>query len=217
MNSIVDVDISDALEREFKVKAGDTLYVPRGVYHDARSENGTSMQISLGIFPYYWCDVLHALVDKLADKHSRLRMAVAPTKHLDRVGLQSNFRDLMDLVAENADIVDVVEHLQAVSASKRVKDGKGRLQDLESLHELAPYSLLKLREIDVEVVENEETLVIAFYDKRLSLPAFTGPQVDVIFSGDLFSAETLPSSLNLAGRMVLIRKLITEGLVTFVR
>lgn len=211
-----DVDISDEVEREFKVKAGDTLYVPRGVYHDARSDNETSMQISLGIFPYYWCDVLHAVIDDVADKHARLRMAVGPTKELDPATLEADFREVLSLLAEKADISGVVAALQAVAASKRVKDGTNRLQDMETLAGLAADSLLKARDIDVEVTEDGVRLVIGFYDKRISLPAYVRPQIDAIVSGQPFSADGLPASLDLPGRMTLVRQLVREGLLTFV-
>lgn len=212
-----DVDISEEVEREFRVKAGDTLYVPRGVYHDARSDNETSMQISLGVFPYYWCDVLHAVIDDLADRQARMRMAVAPTREIDPSTLEATFREMLGLIAKEADISGVLAGLQAVSASKRVKDGTNRLRDLESLKELASDTVVKARDIDVEILAEGDRLVIAFYDKRISLPAFVRPQIDAIISGRPFSADALPASLDLPSRMTLIRKLTTEGLITFVR
>lgn len=208
------VEISDEIEGEIVVKSGDTLYVPRGVYHDARSENRTSMQISLGVFPYYWCDVLHTLIDELADKHAKLRMAVVPTKQIDRSALHSDFLNLLRLI-ENADIADVVTRLQALSSSKRVKEMSNRLHDLESLGQLSHDSVLKARDIDIEITDDSEVLNIVFYDKRITLPNFVRPQIDAILSGAPFSAETLPESLDISGRMLLIRKLLTEGLITF--
>jgi hypothetical protein len=212
-----EVAISDSVESEFKVKAGDTLYVPRGVYHDARSESGTSIQISLGVFPYYWCDVLHTLVDKLADKHSRLRTAVAPTKSIDAAALRAEFEEILNLVRQESDIASVLAHMQRVSASKCLKDAKNRLRDIEYLRGLAPEMPLRARDIDVRVTEEDgDRLVLSFYDKRIGLPSLVKPQLDTILSGEPFCASSLPGSLDLAGRMLLVGRLVTEGLVTFV-
>lgn len=213
-----DVNISDSVEAEFKVRAGDTLYVPRGVYHDARSEGGTSVQISLGIFPYYWCDVLHTLIDELADKHCRLRTAVAPARNIDAASLKAEFREILNLVRDEADIAGVLSHLQSVSASKCLKDGKNRFDDLELLHGLAPETPLRARDIDARVTEEDGgRLFLSFYDKQIGLPSFVKPQIDTILSGRQFCAASLPASLDLNGRMLLVRRLVTEGLLTFVR
>jgi hypothetical protein len=208
------VEISDALEREFQVKAGDTLYVPRGTYHDARSEDGSSMQISLGIFPYYWCDVLHTVIDKLADEHAALRMAVAPSREIDRQQVDSRFRELLALIADKADIPAIVEGLQAVAASKAVKETSNRLSDLDTIAELTPATPLVVRDVQVDLSEDHDQLLIRFYDKRISLPAFVRPQIDMIVTGHAFCADTLPPSLDLNSRLLLVRRLIEEGLLT---
>ena len=209
-----EVDISDALNSEFRVKAGDTLYVPRGVYHDARSESGTSMQISLGVFPYYWCDVLHTLIDELADKHARLRMAVAPTRHIPAATLEADFREMLALISDRADITGVLNGLQRAAASKRVKDGTHRLRDLEALEALGPDDLLVARDVEAEIRQDADRLLVVFYDKQIAMPGFVRSELDAILAGSPFSASSLPGGLDTRSRMALVRKLLSEGLLT---
>lgn len=212
-----DVDIPDALEREFKVKAGDTLYVPRGVYHDARSDNGTSMQISVGIFPYYWCDVLHTLIDRLADQHAELRMAVAPNREIDRAAVDGRFHELLDLISREADVASLLHGLQTAAAAKGLKESAHRLSDFEALADLAPSTTVIARDIDVDLRETGDRLTLAFYDKKIALPSFAREQIEAMLSGEPFNAESLPPSLDLNSRLVLVRRMLAEGLVTVVR
>lgn len=212
-----DVDIPDAVEREFKVRAGDTLYVPRGVYHDARSENGTSMQISVGIFPYYWCDVLHQLIDRLSDQHAELRMAVSPNREFDRAAVHARLHEVLNLISREADVGSLLDSLQAAAAAKGLKESTHRLSDFEVLADLTPSTLLIARDIDVDLRETGDRLTIAFYDKKVALPSFAREQIEVILSGVSFSAQSLPSSLDLNSRLVLVRRMLAEGLLTVVR
>ena len=209
-----DVNISGVVESEFKVRAGDTLYVPRGVYHDARSIDGTSLQISFGIFPHYWCDVLHSLVDALADEHPKLRMAVAPFRQIDPVELDAGFRSILELISQHGDVAQVVSRLQDAVASKGLKDSSHRLRDMELLALIQPDDRLVMRDLDVQIHEEGDRIALGFYDKRIAMPAFVRPQLDTILTGEVFSAASLPGPLDVESRVVLVRKLVAEGLVT---
>lgn len=209
-----DVNISGVVASEFKVRAGDTLYVPRGVYHDARSADGMSLQISLGIFPYYWCDVLHSLIDTLADEHPKLRMAVAPSRQIDPIGLEADFRSVLDLISQHGDIQKVVGRLQEAAAAKGLKDSAHRLRDMEALALIGSDDRLMMRDLNVQLHEEGDRIVLVFYDKRVAMPAFVRTQLDAILTGEAFTPASLPGTMDAASRLVLVRKLMAEGLVT---
>ncbi len=64
---------------EVALSAGDTFYIPRGFTHDACASGDSeepSLHLTLGLYPPLIRDVLHRLVDKLADSQLDLRRSI---------------------------------------------------------------------------------------------------------------------------------------------
>ncbi len=55
------------VEEEFTLKAGDQLYVPRGVYHDARTSEGPSLHVTFGITRPIGLDIVSLLFETLVE------------------------------------------------------------------------------------------------------------------------------------------------------
>jgi len=79
-----DANSDTTLHEEITLTAGDTLYIPRGVVHDAvaHGEVGdsdeSSLHITLGVFPFVVRDLLQELVQVAAEKDIDLRRSVHP-------------------------------------------------------------------------------------------------------------------------------------------
>ena len=58
----------------------------------------------------------------------------------------------------------------------------------------------------------DEQLLIHVWDKEIALPAFTAPAVRAALTGPT-SVGKLPDCMDLAGKLVLARRLIKEGLL----
>ena len=66
-------------DESIRLTAGDTLYIPRGVVHDAVADDaGSSIHITLGMYPILMRDVLLQVVNKQASLDWRLRRSVNP-------------------------------------------------------------------------------------------------------------------------------------------
>ena len=60
-----------------ELSAGDTLYIPRGVVHDARAhDDGPSLHITVGVYPIVLRDVLREAVQVMAERDPALRRSV---------------------------------------------------------------------------------------------------------------------------------------------
>lgn len=62
-----------ALSQSISLEPGDTLYIPRGVMHDALATEQTSLHITLGVYANTLRDVLMEMVQHLTDKDSQYR------------------------------------------------------------------------------------------------------------------------------------------------
>lgn len=62
---------------EIEVSAGDTLYIPRGIVHDAIADEGeSSLHITLGAFPFIARDLLQEMVQVAAESDVEWRSSV---------------------------------------------------------------------------------------------------------------------------------------------
>jgi len=68
---------SRTLSTEITLTAGDTLYIPRGVVHDAASGDGeASLHITLGMYPVIVRDLLQQIIETAAQTDETLRQSV---------------------------------------------------------------------------------------------------------------------------------------------
>jgi len=89
-NSTYDPELntSGAVIAEVPLKAGDTLYIPRGLVHDAvASETSPSLHITLGVFPIVVRDLLQTMIEVMAESDVNLRRSVHPSLNLRQESL----------------------------------------------------------------------------------------------------------------------------------
>lgn len=87
------------------VNAGDTLYIPRGVFHDAVACDTTSMHITLGVYAVTLRDTLLEMVDVMTQEDPRYRYSVpaslweSPSKDQLSESIGSPVEAFQDLLA----------------------------------------------------------------------------------------------------------------------
>ncbi len=83
---------SSSIDESVVLSAGDTLYIPRGVVHDAIADDDSpSLHITLGVYPIIVRDVLQEAVERITLENKCFRESfaqlVASSKPLDATGL----------------------------------------------------------------------------------------------------------------------------------
>lgn len=72
-----DAESETELVEQVELSAGDTLYIPRGIVHDAlASEGEPSLHITLGVFPFVVRDLLQEMIQIAAERDVKLRGSV---------------------------------------------------------------------------------------------------------------------------------------------
>ncbi len=72
-----DYVVKDTVQETILLTAGDTLYIPRGIVHDAVAQTeDPSLHITLGVFPLVVRDVLQEMVQAAAERNVELRRAI---------------------------------------------------------------------------------------------------------------------------------------------
>ena len=201
--------------REFTLHAGDLFYCPRGLYHSARSTDEASLHITLGLIGKTWADVMIEAVSAacLASPTFRANLPVGfANARFDTSQAAVTFRALVDTFARDAQLAPILERLAEDFVTSRRPALYGCLQELETAPSIES-TLAPRPDLIYLVREDNERLVLLFGATEISLPAFTREAVMFALDGAPFVVRDLPGQLDDAGKVVLVQRLLREGLL----
>jgi bifunctional lysine-specific demethylase and histidyl-hydroxylase NO66 len=179
------------------LRAGDTLYLPRGWLHQAMTSSTDSLHITVGVNVYTWLDAFKAALGECED--------------------DVHFRRSPDGDAE-----DLLEALGARLAPDEVS-ARQRRKLVSTRRPLLPDQLTQLRLVEgltlETLLERRPTVLfdldgssLVFEGKTVALPAVAREDLEFIASADeAFTADELPGDLDDETRLVLVRRLVREG------
>ncbi|MFJ9691386.1 cupin domain-containing protein [Kitasatospora sp. NPDC101183] len=210
-----------ALVSEFDLKAGDLLYLPRGTVHAGTSTDEASLHLTLGVHTILWADVLHEAVQKLVETDVKYRgglpMGFTGSAEIQQQ-VRSTLTELVVSLSSEIDIDDAVATAVTQGVSLNAPALQGHLMDLERLDEITPETEVQRRlPIQWNLTVNEQTVNLDFHGKTVRFPADVADEVRFTAQrgSGVFTAATIPGELDEAGRLVLVRKLVDEGFLTF--
>lgn len=140
------------VEQEFVMKAGDLLYIPRGLIHEAVTSEAASLHITLGLHPCFAFDLIAQLREK-ARRIPALRrgLVFGPATEAARRETQSVLQAWLAAV----DVTDLPEQMRALRDAQVFPGAEHRFSDLVQVPELTAESLLSRRP-DVGVTVRRE-------------------------------------------------------------
>jgi ribosomal protein L16 Arg81 hydroxylase len=203
--------------RTFTLHAGDLFYCPRGLYHSARSTDEASLHITLGLIGKTWADVMIEAVSAacLAAPAFRANLPVGfANATFDARQAAATFRSLIDAFAREAQLTPILARFAEDFVSSRRPALYGCLQELQGAPELSIESTVCTRP-DLVLLQREEAdrIVILFGSTEIGLPLFARDAVNFALAGTPFVVRDLPGELDDAGKVVLVQRLLREGLL----
>jgi len=206
-------DVTDELDLE----AGSLVYVPRGRIHAARSAGEPSLHITVGLTAVTWTDLLLESVSAAALEHEALRRTLPPG--FARPDFPAETRDRLDaerlgLVRDQGPSERVWQRLahetRAANAPLFTDLLSQRLDD----EPLTLRSVVGRREgLPVEVSVDAEHCRLRFGGREIALPAVAHEAAAYSLARSRFTVGELPDGLDDAGKLVLARRLVREGLL----
>jgi hypothetical protein len=196
--------------KDVTLRAGDTLYLPRGWLHEAVTSKSDSLHLTIGVNVYTWSDALRAALRELASD-------VEARRSVPEDG--GGGRDLLELLAERLE-PDAVARRKArklVHGRRPILDGQ--LRQLRALEELTVETEVERRPEALFLLEEGEDgrVRLSFSGKSLTFPARARQEVEALADADEpVAARDLPGGLDEAGRLVLVRRLVREGFLRLV-
>ena len=205
--------------REFRLTAGDLLYIPRGCVHEASTTDASSLHVTVGVRSYKWTDLLGELLVAASQENLELRKALP-------VGFM-NSPEAVGLMADR-----LPELISTLADSGRIESSIGRLRErlIERKRPLPDAHFRSLDEVDQidldTVVAKREGMMCHVYRKadfvEIAFPGnrMKGPvDIETAFrfiadSKEAFPVRALPDILSDKSKLVLARRSIREGLLT---
>jgi bifunctional lysine-specific demethylase and histidyl-hydroxylase NO66 len=202
------------------LRPGDVLYLPAGTRHAAQTTEQPSLHLTVGVRTVRWRDLVRRAVDGLLDDPTFA--ASLPAGWADAPATLSSTLEarLADLQGALASLP--AERLCAAEAASfhagRTPDLTGGLRDrleLDSLDDATP--LRRRPGTGCHLETGGDHLEVHLGDRRLRMPATLAPSMERIVELDRFRPGDLDDLLDGPSRLVLCRRLVREGLVTFDR
>jgi hypothetical protein len=203
--------------RELTLHAGDVFYCPRGLFHSARATDEVSLHITLGVMGKTWADVMVEAISEacLAAPEFRTNLPAGfANPGFDTRKAEATFKALIETFARNARLAPILERFAESFVTSRRPAYEGCLEELDS----PPAVSLKCRVVArphlVHLLRDEgETIAVLFGSTQISLPAFTRDALTFALSGAPFQVADLPPPLDDPGKIVLVQRLIREGML----
>ena len=206
-----------AATMEFELRPGDMVYIPRGVMHDAYTNETESLHITLGVLSTSWTDLLLEAVAMVGARDPAFREGLPvgfATDGFDRGAARETFRELLRRIGDLADFDGALEHFVDDLVSSRHALVPGQLEQVRRAESLSADSMLGARpSVLHRVREGSDDVALECYGSTLRFPAHVAPALRFALASASFRVRDLPGTLDDAGKIVLVRRLVREGIL----
>ncbi len=187
------------------MRAGDTLYLPRGWLHQAMTSDTASLHLTVGVSVSTWLDALQAALKETAREEVELRRGVPADGEAPD--------GLLELLARRLTPEAVSSRGRRSFVRSRRPVREDAFDQVRGLEELDVETPLERRETVIfDLVVGEEAATLSFEGRDLRLPARIGTELEFLATAEgSFRLVDLPGGLDDAGRLVLGRRLVREG------
>ncbi len=186
------------------LRAGDTLYLPRGWLHEALTSAADSLHLTIGVNVYTWIDALRAALTACEDD-VRFRRSVPAGG--------DGGPELAEALAERLEPEAVARRMRRRFVATRRPIRERRLTELRALAALDMDTRVERRStVIADLAWEDGRLALAFEGKTVLFPTHAQAELEDAFAAEgPFSARDLRGDLDEAGRLVLVRRLVREG------
>lgn len=202
---------------EFDLFPGDMLYLPRGVMHDAQTREDMTIHITLGALTTTWTELLLEAAAKVAITDVDFRRSLPPgfaNTGYDRSEAKAYFKSLLTRLAEKTDFEGALDHFADELVASRRALLEGQFEQLARLDQITAESKCGARpNLVYRWAIKDEQIVVSCFGSDMRLPDFVQEPILFALEQPSFTVKDLPGDLDDAGKVVLVKRLVREGMV----
>ena len=200
------------------LEPGDTLYMPKGTPHAATAQDVLSGHLTIGILTTPWREMITTMVrEVLADEAFDDRLPAG--WHTDPLAARTELLARLDDLRARLEKVDVDAALEARADqfwTKRLPTLAGGLLDRTRLGTLGDDTVVRRRAGAMcQQRSTDAGLRVFLGDRALTMPTWLAPAIEQLASGDQVRVGDV--AIDEQSRLVLVRRLVREGLLEVVR
>ncbi|MBL8603317.1 MAG: hypothetical protein JNK72_15440 [Myxococcales bacterium] len=203
-----------AITETLRLEEGDVLYVPRGLIHDAVAVDGaSSVHVTLGLHAVRWSEVLLEAIAQASLDDPALREGLPPGALVrgDRdEALNAALSARLEAIRARVSWQSVASRVESQFFTQRKRDLRGMLLDAsEPIGEAMQFAFRRGVIIDLDV--NDDHCLLHIDGRSSRWPAHAAETLEAALAQRTFGLDDLGDSLDEAGKLTLVRRLITEG------
>lgn len=199
-----------------ELEPGDCLYIPRGFPHSATSREEVTAHLTVGVITFTWNDVVGDILNGLVDE-TEFRRPLPIGFARDEDGLSADVAAHVEMLQQWLAKVDsrtVAKALARRFLAQRPAILTGHLGQLMALERLADTSVVRRREGSIcHITRKGDRVSVLLGDRELTMPGAVEPAMRWIDEAGEFGVRDLAGHLDEQSRLVLVHRLVREGLL----
>ena len=203
------------------LEPGHVLYIPRGFVHEGDTAGESSLHLTIGIHALRWVEIVSEAVQLAAERMVEFRRSVSMdglTPETTSPDLTKTLHELLGTLAGCGLEDDVLMRMgrRRVRSSRPAPDG--HFTAIDRARSLSLRSVVEFRPgLTCMVHEEGGRARIEFGRNRVYGPAAIAPALRFIEQTTRFRVDELPADLSDHSKIVLIRRLVQEGLLSLLQ
>ena len=204
---------------DVEVMPGDAVYMPTGTPHAAAAQEVVSGHLTVGVHVTQWRSVVGAAASVAAED---LAGSLPPGWHADPGAHADQLAGMFEEMAARLRSADAAAILRSRSErfwSQRAQLARGTITDRASPVVISDETRVGHRDGSVcRLSVRPDRLVVLLGDRRLEMPVWLEPAMRRVADAQTFTVGDLSGEIvGASSRVVLIQRLIREGLLTIHR
>lgn len=212
----------DYNEREPKfnktLKQGDLLYIPRGMVHQAKTNNKMSMHITIGMFPQKWHSLFNYLGKNITSSTEFRTSIFSPEGIIDKDQIKKEIINKISNFMQSKDADEVIDkYIQFHTAHKVEPSFNNRFLDIELLSDIELSSKVCKRQSNkFTIKQNDEEASISLFSKELAFPLFMLESIEYVKNqhNNIFSIDQIKGNIDDDSKILFTKELIGNGFLT---
>lgn len=202
--------------QEVELREGDLLYLPRGLVHDAVTGEEASLHLTVGVHVFRWIELLRQALDLAAQQRVELRRSLPPSFLADEAvdDHETQVRRLLASLGDEISLPNLKDRLRQRFLSQLRPLPDGHMTELDHVHEIAAETQMGRRPgMPCAVWVDGEKVSIAFPGNVVTGPLYIEAALRFLAGRETFRVSDLHAHLDPESTLVLVRRLVREGLL----